>query len=222
MTAAVRACTQNGVIMMENSYYSNLGIPYSAEAPQTDGRREENVCFSPHAYDFMVDTDAYAYASNDRVGSIFEEHRRSQERLHSPVLVGEWGGGGEGESWFPHIEFLLNLFDSYAWSNTYYTYSEDFFDQPLMRVLSRPYPVAVNGTLQGFSYDRAAGRFAAGFIQSLQNDAAAESIFYLPRKAERISADPALQCAEEAIPGGEAWLLRCTGSPGEHRLEVAL
>ena len=44
---AIREVTDNGIIIMENSYYSNLGIPYSAPAVNYDGKREEKLCFAP-------------------------------------------------------------------------------------------------------------------------------------------------------------------------------
>jgi endoglycosylceramidase len=148
MTQAIRAVTQNGIILMEHSYFSNLGIPFCAKAPAGEG-----VCYSPHAYDFTVDTEAYAFASNERLRFIFGESRRAQGRLNVPVLVGEWGGGGKGETFFPHIEYLMNLFDSYGWSNAYFAYKPGFFETPLMRVVSRPYPMAVGGALERFQID---------------------------------------------------------------------
>ena len=35
---AIREVTDNGIIIMENSYYSNLGIPYSCPAVNYDGK----------------------------------------------------------------------------------------------------------------------------------------------------------------------------------------
>lgn len=98
--AAIREVTDKGIILMENCYYSNLGIPYSAPAVEVNGVRESQLAFAPHGYDLFVDSPLYKYASNERVDSIFEEHQRSQQRLGVPVIVGEWGGftGGKGGS----------------------------------------------------------------------------------------------------------------------------
>jgi len=153
MTEAVRKVTQKGVVMMEHNYFCNIGVPFTADFPAG----ETQPCYSPHAYDFTVDGPLYDYASSDRVGFIFGESRRAQQRLHVPVLAGEWGSTGsmpDKESdfaWFRHMEFLLDLFDGYGWSNTYWAYWHGLYDyNNFMAVLSRPYPVAINGTLGSF------------------------------------------------------------------------
>jgi len=148
VTKAIREITPNGVIFVEQCYWSNIAVPFSMTLPQG-----EDICYSPHGYDFTVDTPGYAFANNERVGAIFAENRRAQLQLDVPVVVGEWGGGGEGESFFPHIEYLMNLFDSYNWSNAYFTYGDGFFDRPIIRVISRPYPIAVNGRIDSFFVD---------------------------------------------------------------------
>lgn len=154
MAAGIREVTDNGIIMMENCYYSNLGIPYSVPAVTVNGVREKNLCFAPHAYDLMVDTPEYKYASNTRVGGIFDEHRRSQERLDCPLLVGEWGGQSEGTDWLFHIDYLLEKFDNYQWSNTYWCYHKSFFDDPINTRLNRTSPIAVCGRIEKYSWDR--------------------------------------------------------------------
>ena len=153
MTKAVREATPNGVIFMEQNYFCNIGVPFSADPPAG----ETQVCYSPHGYDFMVDTPLYDHADNDRVGFMFGEMRRAQQRMGVPVIVGEWGSAGNLDdkerdyAWFRHMEFLMDLFDGYGWSNTYWAYWHGLFDYDnFMAVLSRPYPVAINGTLEKF------------------------------------------------------------------------
>ncbi|MDR1465904.1 MAG: cellulase family glycosylhydrolase [Oscillospiraceae bacterium] len=180
VTKAIREITPKGVIFIEHCYYSNIAVPFSAALPEG-----EAVCYSPHGYDFTVDTPAYAFANNERAGALFAENRRAQQRLNVPVLVGEWGGGGEGESFFPHIEYLMNLFDAYAWSNAYFTYGDGFFDQPIIRVISRPYPMAVNGRIRSFSVDPAAKTFT---LEYAPQAAAHPTEIYLPRGVRRLDA----------------------------------
>jgi endoglycosylceramidase len=222
MAAAVREVTPKGVIFMENCYYSNLGIPYAALAPTVNGVREPNVSYSPHAYDLTVDTPGYAYASNDRVGSIFAEQRRAQARLQVPVLVGEWGAGYMGEKCYPHIAFLLHLFDAYQWSFAYFTYTEDLYDSPLMDILVRPYPAAVNGEVKAFGFDAGTGLFTLEFTQADGFDPALVTEIYLPHSAGRVEA-AGFEWREEATGGGEGKTLLLTGGgAGEHRVTVQL
>ena len=153
MVEAVREVTPNGVVMMEHNYFSNIGIPFSADFPEG----ETQGCYSPHGYDFLVDSPLYDHASSARTGFIFEEAARAQERLNVPVLAGEWGSTGtlkdkeQDYEWFRHIEFLLDFFDSRGWSNTYWAYWHGLYDYDnFMAVLGRPYPVAINGTFSNF------------------------------------------------------------------------
>lgn len=187
--AAVREKCAEKILFLENSYYSNLGIPYNAPAIEIGGKRDPQQLFAPHAYDFMVDTPEYVYASDDRVGGIFGEHKRSQKKLDMPVIVGEWGGFGSSEdySWLRHIKFLLNLFDSNKWSNTYWHYSDSHMNTPLSEVLSRPYPAAVQGEIKKYGYDFDSEVFTLDFVQ----EKAGESVIRAPREAKKVTLDGA-------------------------------
>ena len=186
---AVRKTGTQKLIFLENSYYSNLGIPYSALPLSIDGKRDDQQVFAPHAYDLMVDTPSYRWANNSRVGSIFDEHRRSQERLRTPVIVGEWGGFGsdDDETWLEHIVYLLNVFDSYQWSNTYWQFIPGFFDSPLLKVFVRPYPQAVSGNVVSYSYDVDKALFTMEYIQ----DSAGESTICAPFTINELTLDSA-------------------------------
>ena len=121
VAAAIREVTPRGIMLMENCYYSNLGIPCATpRLTDAEGREEPLFAFTPHGYDLTVDTDAYQTASNNRVDVIFEEHMRTQERLDCPVLVGEWGAGDGKLEEIPHLAHLLDLFDRNLWSQTYW------------------------------------------------------------------------------------------------------
>lgn len=216
MSKAIREKTDNGIIMMENSYYSNLGIPYSAPAVNYEGVREEKLAFTPHAYDFMVDTDLYKYANNDRVGSIFAEHRRSQQRLDMPVIVGEWGGGGSGTGWFPHVIYLLDLFDKNKWSQTYWAYGEGFLESELMSVLSRPYPQAVTGEISRYAYNREQCIFTLVYEQG--RDYEGETLIYLPSIPKSVETKGTYEI--EKHPEGETAVLKVKTFVGKNKVKV--
>ncbi len=171
---AIRSVTNNGIIIMENSYYSNLGIPFCAKAVSYNGKKEKNLCYTPHAYDLMVDTPAYKYASNSRVWSIFEEQKNAQNRLNVPILVGEWGGHADGTEWLSHIDFLLNKFDENQWSHTYWSYYKEIFESPIINCLVRPFPVAVCGNIKQYSYDKTKGIFTLEFEQDKEYEVPTE------------------------------------------------
>ena len=215
VTKAIREVTENGIIIMENSYYSNLGIPYSAPPVTVDGKQEPQLCFAPHAYDLMVDTPAYKYASNSRVGAIFDEHRRSQERLSIPLLVGEWGGQSEGTDWLFHIDYLLAKFNGYHWGQTYWCYYPGLLENPIMTRLKRPTPVAVCGEIKDYSYDPAADVFTLSFAQDRAYDAPTE--IFLHKPAAEIVCDGTWTLTEK---GDGAALLSVETAPGLHSIRV--
>lgn len=154
MAEAARMVTDRGVILIDNCYYSNLGIPCSVKIPTVNGVPEEQVAFAPHGYDLFVDSPLYRFASEARVGMIFEEHHRTQERLGVPVLVGEWGGFSSYDGYHRHTEFLLDLFNRNRWSRSYWAYSPQHFAlHPIWRMLTRSYPQAVSGTVSKVESD---------------------------------------------------------------------
>lgn len=179
MATAVREVTDRGIMFMENNYYSNLGIPCCDTPVTVNGLREAQQVFAPHAYDLMVDTPAYKYASNSRVGMIFDQHRATQERLGVPCIVGEWGSCAEGTGWYPHIRFLQDKFDSYKWSNTYWCYFDDILEQDFIKVLTRPRPKAVTGEIISYSYDYEYKSFTLKYNQ--EREYGAPTVIYVDR-----------------------------------------
>jgi len=216
MTAAVREITPNGIAFADNCYYSNLGIPCAVPPIAVNGVREKQQCFQPHGYDLTVDTPAYAFANNSRIEGIFAEHRRTQQRLNTPVVVGEWGGGGEGDRWLPHVRFLMDLFDSYQWSNAYFCYGQDFFEQPLMQIIARPYPMAVAGTIQAYAYQSESKRFTLEFTQ----EGSGSTQIYLPRACQSIEAPGETRVLP--IDGSEAVIVEIDAPIGAQRIVIQL
>ena len=130
--------------MFEHNYYSNLGIPF--EINTTD-----NDIYSPHAYDFFVDTPLYnKYASNNRISVIIDAIRQNQLKMNVPVIFGEWGGSGKkGDT--RHLDFVVSQFEKYHWSNTYWG---DIENSPnIKKFMMRPAPIAVCGDIDEIRTD---------------------------------------------------------------------
>lgn len=180
ITRAVRTVDPDSLIMRENSYFSNMGIECKAEPIRNaSGQKEPMQVFSPHGYDLVVDTEAVVMASNKRAEVIFEAHRRAQQRMSVPVIVGEWGAHGQYAEGLEHIEFLLSLFEKYLWSHTYWCYESKFDHSPVRKILIRPYPQAVCGELLSYRYDRQTDTF---YMEWEERNCDASSVIYLPAK----------------------------------------
>lgn len=125
--------------LFEHNYYSNLGIPFEISC-------DSQSVYSPHAYDVFVDSPLYnRYSSNARVEHILDTVRKNQLKMNVPVIFGEWGGGAKGTEWVKHIDFIMNQFEKYQWSSTYWGFNKKKIE--FLKIFNRPYPVAVNGDI---------------------------------------------------------------------------
>lgn len=182
---AIRKVDKTGIIFSENCYFSNMGIPCSVpRIVYKDGTREENHVFSPHGYDITVDTPLTNYASPHRIDFIFDEHKRTQERMDVPVLVGEWGGMVPGSDEYPALEHLIEKFDKNKWSHTYWHYFVGFENSGIMNVICRPLPIAVAGEIKGYSYDRKNKEFTLTYSGS--STIKAPTLIYLPSEPKKV------------------------------------
>ena len=216
MATAVREITDKGAMFIENNYYSNMGIPCCNTPVTVNGEREPMQVFAPHAYDLMVDTPAYKYASNSRVGMIFDQHRRTQERLNVPCIVGEWGSCAEGDGWYPHIRFLQDKFDSYKWSNTYWCYFDDILKQDFMKVLTRPRPKAVTGKINSYKYDFDNQTFTLKYTQ--EKKFKVPTIIYVDKKPEKVECNGKYKVIE--LPGNIGYDIEIKTDVGEHTIKI--
>ncbi|MBE6801409.1 MAG: glycoside hydrolase family 5 protein [Ruminococcaceae bacterium] len=220
LSKAIRDVTEKGIIIVESCYYTNLGIPFFMSPVSYDGKREEQLCYSPHGYDLTVDTPTYDYASNSRVWSIFEEKKRTQEKWNKPILVGEWGGFWSGDRWLEHLKFLLDKFDENQWSQAYYTYTLNFiiFEsyEKVERILKRPVPRAVCGKIDGYRHDREENAFYLEFTQEREYDV--PTVTYVHKDIEEIETDGEYKI----IPLGENGesLIEINTPPGNHKVTV--
>lgn len=212
----IRKISEDSILFIENSYYSNLGIKCAVKPIEIDGKRDENQLFAPHAYDLMVDTPMYKYANNGRVKSIFDQRKTEQdENLDMPLLVGEWGGHSPGTEWLHHIEFLLSLFDENKWSNTYWAYTDTLPESPIWEVLKRPYPMAVTGIIDSYKFDRDENTFTLKFTQDKDFDVPTEIFAHKP--IESIETDG--KYTSEPVDGG-ASVIKLKTKKGEHTVKI--
>lgn len=214
---AIRSVCGKGVLFFENSYFSNLGIPCNVpHVVYEDGRREENLVFAPHGYDLTVDTPLTNEASTARVDFIFDEHKRKQNRMGLPVLVGEWGGMVAGGERYPALEHLIAKFDGNKWSHTYWHYSREILDSKIFDILSRPYPEAVSGRIECYGYDREKKEFTLCYEGA--PEIKVPTVIYLPEAPKSVEATKKYTVK----PMDGYYLLQVNAGKGEIRVKVTL
>ena len=135
ITTAIRAHDEDRFILRGNNYISNIGVPSGIRPITVKGRPDRKQIFAPHGYDLVVDTPAMLHPSDSRAQSIFRRHRETQLALNLPAIVTEWGAFDIYDSALNHGRFLLDLFASWGWGNTYWCYTENFFEVPVRELL---------------------------------------------------------------------------------------
>lgn len=175
---ALRKGGYQGIIFAEHSYFSNLGIPAAI------GKVSDKMAFAPHGYDVTVDTPLTNTASPYRIDFIFNEAKRTQDRLNVPVLVGEWGGMVDGADDYPALRHLVKKFDGNYWSHTYWHWFNGIENTKIMDTMTRTYPVAVAGTPEFF--ENTPGRFALNYKGDASCTAPTE--IFLAKKPKKVFA----------------------------------
>lgn len=219
IAAAIREVTDNGIMIMEASYYSNISIPCSTpRLKYEDGTTEKNLAFAPHGYDLTVDSELTNTASNNRVDLIFDEHAKTQARLDVPVIVGEWGGMVPGCEEYPHLEYLLEKFDKNHWSQTYWAFWKELQGEKIIDIIARPHPVAVPGTITDYGYNAKNKTFRIRFNNETKTTKKVE--IYAPYAPSEIITER--KFTVKNIGNSQAVIISIGVSKGENSVEIKL
>jgi len=175
----IREVDPERLMLLETSYFANMGIE-SGLQPLTDrsGNRDAGMLYAPHGYDLVVDTNHYEAYNQDRVDLIFSVHRRVQQRLNVPALIGEWGAYNDHPATYGLTKAIVALFEEYLWSSTYWCWTDGFKEAPYAAGLNRAYPHATGGELLRYRYDYDAGRLEMEYVPD-----GGETVIYHPHAA---------------------------------------
>ena len=171
---AIRSVNMHHILFFNHNYFVNTGVSTALEATTLpDGSRDPNVVYAAHGYDLVVDTKEVENPSYERVEFIFERIAESGRRMNMPVLVGEWGAlHGKSQKMIETARHLVNLFEDYNFSNTYWAYYGDIADYPYFQdAIIRPYPQYISGNLIAYNYDFESGEFTCHWEESEENKA---------------------------------------------------
>jgi endoglycosylceramidase len=190
ITSEIRKIDAEGFIFTEANYFSNIAIQSEI------GRVDNAQVFSPHGYDLVVDTDKYDAYSQQRVDYIFDTHRKVQDRLDMPVLVGEWGAFTDFDVTYELAIALIKVFEKNLWSNTFWCYYSGMEKCKYINALKRAYPMSASGVLTEYSYDFQSGNFNME-CQNVSTSAA--TVIYYPEAEGLSSKDIRIEGAECGI-----------------------
>jgi endoglycosylceramidase len=166
---------------LNHSYFVNTGVSTALEATKlADGTTDPLVAYSAHGYDLVVDTKEVENPSYERVEFIFDRINESGKRMNMPVLIGEWGAlHGQSPKMVETAQHLVNLFEGYNFSNTYWAYYNGIENSPYFKkAIIRPYPVCVAGQLVEYDYNFETGEFTCTWTED--ENITAPTIIYVP------------------------------------------
>ncbi len=210
-TACIRGKNKNGIIFAEHCVMSNVGIPCSVE------KIDDRMAYAPHTYDIALETPMYHLAGTERVRAQLDEARRTQRRLNIPVVFGEWGGGPLTPEWRYHGEYILDTFDEYKWSDTYWAYYTGLFDsEENSGFLNKPYPQAVTGEILSYKHDRENNVFVLEYRQDAAFKAPTE--IYAHKKIKAVETDGKVNILPIGIGTGS--VVSVTTKPGTHKVVI--
>ena len=181
MADAIREVDKNHILFLNHSYFVNTGVSTALVPTKlADGSVDPLVAYAAHGYDLVVDTKEVENPSYERVEFIFNRIHESGKRMNMPVLVGEWGAlHGKSPKMIETARHLVNLFEDYNFSNTYWAYYNDIDEYPYFQnAIVRPYPQAVSGDLVMYDYNFKSGEFECVWNELENKDA--PTIIYVP------------------------------------------
>lgn len=177
---SIRSTGSRQIIFLEHSYFGNLGVESTFRVPcDADGRRDSLCAYAPHGYDLVTDTGGDNNPGTERVDYIFSEIFASGAKRAMPVLIGEWGAyyGGDNDYTEP-AQHIVGLIEAASAGQSYWAYwpgvdTENYYKT----VLSRIYPMAVNGRLKSYQNNFETDTFTATWSEG---DGLANTVIYLP------------------------------------------
>lgn len=181
VAGAIREVDQNHLLFFNHSYFSNTGVRSAIEPTLLpDGTKDSKIIYAAHGYDLVVDTKEVENPSFERVEFIFNRIHETGQRMNVPVMVGEWGAFHDNSlKMVETAQHVVNLFEDYQFSNTYWAYYEDIENYPYFNsAIIRPYPVLVSGELISYDYHFESGEFTCKWKENGKNNA--PTVIFVP------------------------------------------
>lgn len=179
VAASLRDVDTRGIIFLESSYFSNMGVMTAISPIATaTGAPDTRQSYAPHGYDLLTDSEWVHAATAARLEFIFSQHEKARARLATPMLVGEWGAFRRSAAAFSAAYAVQTILERLLASDTYWHYLPDLAQYDFFRAIQRGYPRAVVGRIHSYRYDPGRHEFAMKWAEP--KDARGESVIYFP------------------------------------------
>jgi endoglycosylceramidase len=180
------------IIFADTCPLENLGAwSESRPAPKVD-----NLAMAPHYYDLgYYKMELSTGRDREMMKNGLQRHLRLARAWNVPVLVGEYGIEMERDDAEQYLKDLYSVFDELFLSGTIWeaSASEKLWNGRIKNiiyadgtiresafVLDRPYPRAVSGDMEEFSFDTESGKFEISFTENAEIDK--PTVIYLPKR----------------------------------------
>lgn len=175
---AIREVNATGIIFLEPCVLANIGVPSEIVAlHNSDGVRDPQQAYLPHAYDIVTDTPLSGQPSENRLNLIVTQKRRDAERLGMPLLIGEWGAYYGSPKTRDAARMMNRLLEENVCGAFYWEYHRHLERAVYFEVLSKPAPLRLAGALESFSLSPGAGIFSCRWENT---SSTGDSLFALP------------------------------------------
>lgn len=178
---AIRSVDPNQILILEHSYFSNLGVPSQIQLPVNESGNTDTQClYAPHGYDLVTDTEFVAKPGTERVNVIFDAIFESGRKKHIPVVIGEWGAYYMGKnSYLEPARQIIEHIEKNLSGQTYWCYWNGIESQDYFPVLSRIYPMRTAGELLSYGNRFENNEFHIKW-DNTQCDSLYQTILYIP------------------------------------------
>jgi endoglycosylceramidase len=149
VAAAIRKADPNGILFIEPSISSNMGIPGALEALKDPaGNRYANQAYAAHAYDVVTDTENVGQPDARRLELIFSRIAAHARQLEMPLWVGEWGAFYGRADTLNAASLAVGHLERILAGDAYWDFHGRLEEAVYFPLLARPYTPAVAGVLK--------------------------------------------------------------------------
>ena len=154
VAAAIREVDAGGILFIEPSISSNMGIPSAMEAlKDAAGNRYGLQAYAAHAYDVVTDTEDVGQPDARRLDLIFTRIVEHARQLEMPLWIGEWGAFYGQPETLNAARLAVGHMERVLAGDAYWDFQRGLDKTVYFPLLARPYAPAVAGILESCQSD---------------------------------------------------------------------